>query len=189
VAPRRRTDTTRPAAVRTAGGAAALLALAVACGDEPDAAERSAREAREAWCGAACSSASRCGESAGVSCAPECPERPTALFERMTSAALRAQADCLAAAPSCDAGLEALLDACAAQAWADLEATEASLATCDVMATPFFECGWFASFEQCASYHAVFQAPALEAWQGCSGVRDCDVLDDCMAVTLYGYGG
>jgi hypothetical protein len=109
------------------------------------------------------------------------------MFLRMTPRALSAQAACLERAP-CDGDFEALIDTCVEEAWSDFPASRASVTTCEVMATPLFECAWFESLDQCSSFFGAYTQPALEAWQSCSDVLDCDALDQCAAVTLYTYG-
>ena len=160
--------------------------MLASCGEEAGGGD-AAEDAKASWCAAGCATADLWGVGSGLGCEEVCRQRPEGLFLRMTPAAVTAQADCLARATSCSDGLTALFEACAAEAWSGFEATDASRATCEIMAGPFFDCHWFSSFEECASVHAVFQQPALEAWQGCVD-SGCDGLQACMEATLYNYG-
>jgi hypothetical protein len=169
------------------GWAALALALAAACDQDADDGTDDGAAAREDWCKAACGAAVLCGVETDGDCASSCERRPTGIFLRMTPGALSAQAECFERAP-CDAGLEALLDTCVAEAWVDFPASPASVTTCEVMATPLFECAWFGSFDQCSSFFGAFTDRALEAWQTCSDVLDCDALDQCAGATLYVFG-
>jgi hypothetical protein len=169
-----------------AGGWAALVVtLAGACGDESDA---DARAAQESWCGATCAAAERCGEGTGPRCAESCLERPTGYFLRMKPDALWAQADCVARAAACPDGLDVLVNTCLAETALDLPATRTSEKMCEVMAAPLFECGWFSSFEQCASFYGSFTEPALDAWRTCDDILDCEAFGQCASLTIYSYG-
>ena len=157
----------------------------LACGDESDGDERAARES---WCGATCAAAERCGEGAGAGCVETCTQRTTGFFLRTTPDGLSAQAECVARAPECPDGIEGLLNTCAGEAWLDLPSTPTSERTCQAMAVPLFECGWFNSFEQCASFYGAFTKPALESWRTCDDISDCEGFAQCAEVTLYSYG-
>lgn len=163
------------------------LAAAAACGDESGDSEE-VRASRERWCGGVCAASAACGQGLIAGCAERCAETPTGLFARMTPSALSAQGDCFARTSSCADGFEALVESCVEAAWEDFPPTQASATTCEAMAAPLFECDWFSSFEQCASFLGVFTEPALEAWQTCSDVVDCDALDQCAELTLFTYG-
>lgn len=177
----------RPRVTRWATAGWLALGLTVAAGCDQESAEsEQVREAREALCGATCAAAVRCAESVTSSCESNCMQ--SSFLLRMTSDALSVQADCLAQTTSCDDGFAELFDGCANEAWLEFPATEASLQTCELLAAPLFECGWFDSLDQCASYFAVFSAPALQSWQSCEGIFDCEALDLCADATLYDYG-
>lgn len=167
-----------------AGGVALLLAAVAACGDDSD--ETEAR-ARESWCGATCAAMARCGEGADARCEERCIEYPTGFVTRLTPDGLSAQAECLARAPECPDGFDALLSTCV-EVWLALPPTPTSITTCEEMAAPLFECGWFNSFDQCASFYGVFTTPALEAWHTCSDILDCEAFAQCSDLTLYSYG-
>lgn len=167
-----------------AGSVALMFAVAAACGDDSDG---DLRAARESWCGATCAAIERCGEGTAAACAESCLERQTGYVVRLTPDALSAQAECVARAPACPDGFNALLEACLDE-WTVFPSTPASEATCEEMAAPLFECGWFGSFDQCASFYGVFTEPALESWRSCSDVLDCEAFGRCSDLTLYSYG-
>lgn len=165
---------------------ALLLLGSVGCGeaDEPD----DARAAKQSWCEGGCAAAAMCGLGSNPGCASGCVNRYDGMFVRMTPEAIAAEAACVARATSCPDGIDELFDQCATEAWTGFEPTAAARETCQAMAAPFFTCNWFASFEQCASFHAVFEPEALAAWQGCKNSGTCDGLGECMSATLYSYG-
>ena len=171
-----------------AGWVALALAIAAGCGDESDEREQE-RAAREAWCNAGCAAAARCaGRSGTPECAATCRDSADGYFLRMNPNKLLAEADCLARATSCVDGIEELFGSCEEETRLGFPATEASVTSCEVMAAPLFECGWFVSLDQCASYFAIFSTAALQDWQTCGGIFDCEQLGQCTAATVYDYG-
>ena len=105
----------------------------------------------------------------------------------MTPTALELQADCMARA-SCPDGFEALVEVCTEETFSSVAPTDASVTTCEAMAKPLFECRWFGSLDECASFLAAFTPAALDAWRRCSGAGACSTLDECASATLYDYG-
>jgi hypothetical protein len=168
--------------IRSTAWGVIFFALACAEPSETLTADQAGRER----CSALCEAADHCQVEPNPQCEEACASTSAGLEVRTQPAVLQRDAQCLAQA-SCEDGFDALVNTC----WNDVRQavppTEASVAFCDRMAVPFYECQYFVSPTTCAWLTAQFTEIALKSGAHCAK-KSCDELAPCLEKELWFYG-
>ena len=72
------------------------------------------------------------------------------------------------------------LDACWAEAQAELEPTPRIRAFCTEFIVPWFECGYWFAGSECERIYGMWAAPVIDRLETCMTISDCEAFEGCV---------
>jgi hypothetical protein len=155
------------------------------CTEQQAPAPPSPTEAAKEFCDAICNAALECG--APTETCGGCAAYAEGAAARIVPDVTRREAECIATA-ECGDDLSVTINECIGKVQGDVSPTTASVAFCEEMAKPFFECLYFATPTSCSWSTARLTERALKSGLACKA-SSCKELALCLDEKLWTFAG